>query len=241
MKILAIDSSGLVASVAVLEDDKLLAEYTVNYKKTHSQTLMPMLDEISKMIDLDLNTLDAIAISNGPGSFTGLRIGAASAKGIGLAINKPIVEVSTVEGLAFNLCGSSEYVCPIMDARRNEVYTGIFAFEKNAENGQYDMNTILEPVPVSIFDLLAKINEIGKSVIFTGDGIDVYKDIIAENIRVDYSFALPGLNRQSARSVGILGMRYFVEGKSVSARDSAPIYLRLSQAERELQEKNKLG
>lgn len=101
MKILALDSSGLVASAAVVEDDVLIAEYTTDYKKTHSQTLLPMLDEIRQMIDLDLHTIDAIAISAGPGSFTGLRIGAATAKGLGLALNLPLVEVPTLEGLAF--------------------------------------------------------------------------------------------------------------------------------------------
>ncbi len=100
MKILALDSSGLVASAAIVEDDVLIAEYTTDYKKTHSQTLLPMLDEIRQMIDLDLHTIDAIAISAGPGSFTGLRIGAATAKGLGLALNLPLVEVPTLEGLA---------------------------------------------------------------------------------------------------------------------------------------------
>ena len=89
MKILALDSSGLVASVALVEDDNMLGEYTVNYKKTHSQTLLPMLDEVAKMIDLDLNSIDAIAVAAGPGSFTGLRIGSATAKGLGLALDKP--------------------------------------------------------------------------------------------------------------------------------------------------------
>ena len=96
MKILALDSSGLVASAAIVEDDVLIAEYTTDYKKTHSQTLLPMLDEIRQMIDLDLHTIDAIAISAGPGSFTGLRIGAATAKGLGLALNLPLVEVPTL-------------------------------------------------------------------------------------------------------------------------------------------------
>ena len=103
MKILGLDSSGIVASVAVVEDDILVAEYTVNYKKTHSQTLLPMLDEIAKMTELDLNTIDAIAVAAGPGSFTGLRIGSATAKGLGLALKKPLVAVPTVEGLAYNL------------------------------------------------------------------------------------------------------------------------------------------
>ena len=125
MKILAIDSSGLVASVAIIEDDNMLAEYTVNYKKTHSQTLLPMLDEIGKMIDLDLQTIDAIAVAAGPGSFTGLRIGSATAKGLGLALNKPLVSIPTVDGLAYNLYGTDKLICPLMDARRNQVYTGI--------------------------------------------------------------------------------------------------------------------
>ena len=130
MKILALDSSGLVASVAVAEDDNLIGEYTVNYKKTHSQTLLPMLDAVAKMVDLDLETIDAIAVAKGPGSFTGLRIGSATAKGLGLALDKPIVEIPTVDGLAYNLWGAKDLVCPLMDARRNQVYTGLYEFVK---------------------------------------------------------------------------------------------------------------
>ena len=134
MRILALDSSGLVASVAVVEDgavdDQVIAEYTVNYKKTHSQTLLPMLDEIVKMTELDLHTVDAIAVAGGPGSFTGLRIGSATAKGLGLALEKPLIHIPTLEGLACNLCGIADVVCPIMDARRQQVYTGIYYFEQ---------------------------------------------------------------------------------------------------------------
>ena len=121
MKILAIDSSGLVATVAVTEDDSLVAEYTINYKKTHSQTLVPMLEEVKKMIGLDLGTIDAIAVAKGPGSFTGLRIGSATAKGLGLALDKPIIPVSTLDALSMNAWGSDKLVCPIMDARREQV------------------------------------------------------------------------------------------------------------------------
>ena len=123
MKILALDSSGLVASVAVMEDDNLIAEYTMNHKKTHSQTLVPMMDEVRSMVELDLSTIDAIAVAAGPGSFTGLRIGSATAKGLGLALNKPIIPVPTVDALAFNLYASGSVICPLMDARRNQVYT----------------------------------------------------------------------------------------------------------------------
>ena len=128
MKLIALDSSGLVASVAVVEDDILIAEYTIQYKKTHSQTLLPMLDEIRNMIDLDFEQVDAIAVAAGPGSFTGLRIGSATAKGLSFAMGKPIVPVPTVDGLAYNLYGTDKIVCPIMDARRSQVYTGIYEF-----------------------------------------------------------------------------------------------------------------
>ena len=131
MKILALDSSGIVASVAVVEDDTLLAEYTVNYKKTHSQTLLPMLDEIVKMTELELESVDAIAVAAGPGSFTGLRIGSATAKGLGLAMKKPLVAVPTVDALAYNLYDAQGLICPIMDARRKQVYTGIYRFEEH--------------------------------------------------------------------------------------------------------------
>ena len=129
MKILAMDSSGLVASAAIIEDDVMRAEYTMNYKKTHSQTLLPMIDEIVKMTETDLNSIDAIAVAGGPGSFTGLRIGSATAKGLGLALDKPLLHIPTVDALAYNLYGVETLICPIMDARRNQVYTGVYRFE----------------------------------------------------------------------------------------------------------------
>ena len=144
MRILAIDSSGLVASVALMEDEQVICDYSINYKKTHSQTLVPMLDELKKMIDLDLSTIDAIAVAKGPGSFTGLRIGSATAKGLGLALNKPLIPVGTLEGLAMNMWGYDGLVCPIMDARRDQVYTGIYKFTNQ------NLETVLDQCPLSI-------------------------------------------------------------------------------------------
>ena len=152
MKILGLDSSGIVASVAVVEDDILVAEYTVNYKKTHSQTLLPMIDEIKKNIDLDMNTVDAIAIAGGPGSYTGLRIGSATAKGFGLALNIPIINIPTMDALAYNLFSSSFVICPIMDARREQVYTGIYKF-----NGT-TMEVIKPQCIMMIRDLVKELN-----------------------------------------------------------------------------------
>ena len=150
MKILALDSSGLVASVAVVENDNLIAEYTMNHKKTHSQTLVPMLDEIRNMIELDMQTIDAIAVAAGPGSFTGLRIGSATAKGLGLALNKPLISVPTVDGLAYNLYGSDKVICPLMDARRNQVYTGLYEFVRISEKNAFEMKHIVEQCAVDI-------------------------------------------------------------------------------------------
>ena len=167
MKILGLDSSGIVASVAVVEDDILVAEYTVNYKKTHSQTLLPMLDEIAKMTELDLNTIDAIAVAAGPGSFTGLRIGSATAKGLGLALKKPLVAVPTVEGLAYNLYDTQGLICPIMDARRNQVYTGIYEFCDGK------LQILENQMAVSVTEIAEKLNALGREVIFLGDGVPV--------------------------------------------------------------------
>lgn len=244
MRILALDSSGLVASVAVVDDDILIAEYTINYKKTHSQTLVPMLDEIKQMTELDLQTIDAIAISAGPGSFTGLRIGSATAKGLGLALNKPIVSVPTVDGLAYNLYGSSSLVCPIMDARRNQVYTGIYTFERTTKDGETDsyvMKNIQEQCAVDIAEIATQLNQLNREVIFLGDGVPVFRDRLKELLTVPYSFAPAMMNRQSAATVAALASIYYREGKIQTAMEHEPEYLRLSQAERERKEAEEKG
>lgn len=239
MKILALDSSGLVASVAVVEDEILLAEYTVNYKKTHSQTLLPMLDEIRCMIDLDVNTIDAIAIAAGPGSFTGLRIGAATAKGLGLALQKPLVEVPTLEGLAYQLCGTDRLVCPLMDARRNQVYSGIYSFRPLDQGWQMDV--VKEQCAVDISVMIEACNDLGKEIIFLGDGVPVYAGKLAEGLKIPYTFAPAHCNRQSAASVASLAAVYYRQGKMVTAAEHQPVYLRLSQAERERVEADRLA
>ena len=233
MKIIGMDSSGLTASVAIVEDDRLVAEYSVNYKKTHSQTLVPMLDEISRMTELDLATVDAIAIAKGPGSFTGLRIGSATAKGLGLALNIPIVEVSTTEGLAYNFFGSDKLIAPIMDARREQVYTGLYEFKADT------LCTLLEATAEPVEATVKRINEMGRPVIFLGDGVAVFKDRIKELISVPVTFAPASKCMQSAASVATLGLEYFKAGRFVPASEHVPDYLRLSQAERERLEKEK--
>lgn len=227
MKILALDSSGLVASVALVSDDTLLAEYTVNYKKTHSQTLLPMLDEVAKMIELDLNSVDAIAVAAGPGSFTGLRIGSATAKGLGLALGKPLVHIPTVDALACNLYGCGSLICPLMDARRSQVYTGIYTFEDG------ELRIIKEQSPMAVEQIAEELNALGREVVFLGDGVPVYREMLSTLMKVPYRYAPANMNRQRAASVAVLAQQYVKAGKTETAAEHAPDYLRLSQAERE--------
>ena len=245
MKIIAIDSSGLVASVAIVEDDILIGEYNVQYKKTHSQTLLPMLDELKKMVELDLSTVDAIALAAGPGSFTGLRIGSATAKGLGLAMNVPLIEIPTLDGLACNLYGTDKLVCPLMDARRNQVYTGIYEFVKTEDEPaghhrkRYELKSLLGQCAISIEEIASQCNEMDREVIFLGDGVPVFGEKLSLLLTVPYSFAPAHMNRQRAAAFAMLAFTYLKEGKAVAAKDHAPEYLRLSQAEREKCEKEK--
>lgn len=233
MKILAIESSGLVASVAVTENNTLLGEYTTNQKKTHSQTLLPMLEELANRLELDLNTIDAIAVSMGPGSFTGLRIGSATAKGLGLALDKPIIPVPTIDALAFNLWGTDKLICPLMDARRQQAYTGLYTFK----NGQ--LLTIIKQCAVDISEIVEEVNKAGEPVVFLGDGVPVFKEYLAEYVTVPYEFAPATCHIQRATSVAALGEVLYGNGIVETAREYKPDYLRLSQAERELKDKGR--
>lgn len=234
MKILGIESSSMVASVALVSDDITMAEYTVNFKKTHSQTLLPMIDEVVSMLDLDLGTIDAIAVSGGPGSFTGLRIGSATAKGLGLALDKPLIHIPTLDAMAYGLFGTSALLCPMLDARRNQVYTGLYHCSRNLE--------IIKPsCGMDIEELTEELNKRRETVIFLGDGVPVHKSRLKESLMVPYWFAPAHLNRQRAAAVAALGAVYFAEGKTETAMEHTPNYLRKAQAERELEEARRQG
>lgn len=238
-RILAIDSSGLTASVAVVEEGCLLAEYTIHHKKTHSQTLVPMMDEVKRMLELELDSLDAIAVASGPGSFTGLRIGSATAKGLAMALGLPIVEVPTLEGLAWQMYGTDKRICPLMDARRGQVYTGLYEFAATAGGTGYELRVIREQCTVAIEDILRECSASGREVIFLGDGVPVYAARLAELMKVPYTLAPAHRSRQSAAAVGAYAICLYRQGRCVSAAEHKPEYLRLSQAEREKLEKEK--
>lgn len=231
MNILGIDSSGLVASAAILSEDIIISEFTVNNKQTHSQTLLPMIKQVVDMSGITLQEIDAIAIAQGPGSFTGLRIGASTAKGLALVLQKPIIPVPTLEGLAYRMAGNPQLICPIMDARRNQVYTGIYRMEREG------LIPIMGQDAMDIHDFIQKINRYSEPVIILGDGVPVYENILKKEVTVPIEFAAPHMNRQSASAVAALGYRYFCAGKAVDGTDFKPIYLRKSQAEREREER----
>ncbi len=230
MKVLGIESASLTASAAIWEDDMVIAEYTVNHKKTHSQTLLPMIDEIVRMTETDLQTLDAIAVSGGPGSFTGLRIGAATAKGLGLALEKPLIHVPTLDAMAYEHFGTDRLICPMLDARRTQVYCGIYEFHE-------EFRVIKGQAALGISEILKELNGYGRPVVFMGDGVPVSRERIEEECTVPYVFAPSFASRQRAGAVAALGAVYFLQGKTETAAEHKPEYLRISQAEREMQKK----
>lgn len=235
MKICAIDSSGLTAAVAIVEDDITIAEYSIQTGLTHSQTLLPLLDEVKSRIDLDISTIDAYAVAAGPGSFTGLRIGIATVKGLGIALDRPVAAVPTLEALAYNLYGSGDIVCPIMDARRSQVYTGIYEFNPG-------LRLIMGQTAESFEDLCGQLNEMNRRVIFTGDGVPVFAGQMQEYLTCPYSIAPAHMSRQRAASLAALAEVYLrgeadgLEGCVTTADGLTPVYLRQSQAERVRQE-----
>ncbi|MCI5587134.1 MAG: tRNA (adenosine(37)-N6)-threonylcarbamoyltransferase complex dimerization subunit type 1 TsaB [Lachnospiraceae bacterium] len=233
MKILGIDSSGIVASAAIADEKNIIAEFTVNNKQTHSQTLLPMIDMVVKMSGVKLEEVDAIAVAAGPGSFTGLRIGSSTAKGLGLALKKPIVPIPTLDGLAYRLAATDGIICPIMDARRNQVYTAIYRMEDG------ELRRLSEQKAVDIHEIMEELEEYGEKVTFLGDGVDVHRQTIEAEFKGKCYFAPEHMAKQSAGAVAALGIVYFGQGKTETAAEHKPIYLRKSQAEREREEKLK--
>ena len=225
MKILAIDASGIVASVAIASEDEMIAEYTIKNKKTHSQTLLPMIDKVLKFTETDIKDIDYIAVTEGPGSFTGLRIGAATAKGLAQACNIPIVSVSTLEALAYNVFETDKLICSIMDARRDNVFGAIYVRENDG------LEVIKEQAALPIEEMINELNRIGKNVIFVGDGISVQKDYIRNNLKIDYTLAPVYAREQKASSVIGVALNNIKNNKIIASRDFKPIYLRKSQAE----------
>lgn len=227
MNIFAMDTSTLTATAAVINDDKLIGEFTVCNKLTHSQTIMPMADALLKTASLSLEDIDVFAVTVGPGSFTGLRIGMASVKTLAQALEKPIIGVSSLEAIAENFFCTDCIVCPITDARRGEVYNALY------QNG----SVLAADSAVYINDLLDELK--GKNVIFAGDGVLVHRGLIESHKEENWHIAPANLLLPKASGVASAALKRAREEKYDDVYALKPVYLKKSQAERELEERNK--
>ena len=229
MKILAVDTTATAASVTVLSDGKLLSESCTNTGLTHSQTLMPMIDNTVRGANIDIKDIDFFAVNNGPGSFTGVRIGVAAVKGMAQMLGKPCVEISTLESLAYNLIDNSCIAVCVMDARCQQVYTASFDCDGNT------VTRLCDDEAIAISDLEERLTNYKKTVIFVGDGAmlcyNYYKD------RLPCSVISEGRRHQKALSVALAATLKIEKGETVSANELMPSYLRLPQAQRELKKR----
>ena len=231
MTVLGVDSSATSASAAIFKDNILLSEAYSDTGLTHSQTLLPIIDNCMKMAGVTIDDIDLIAISNGPGSFTGVRIGLATVKGIAFTNNIPCVEVSTLEGLAYNVSCFNGVICSVMDARCNQVYTALFESDDKCK-----VNRLSVDEAISIDELGEKIKNLNKPVILVGDGAKICYDKLAgynENLYI----APENVRKQKASSVALCAFTK----KSKCAAEIAVNYIRLPQAQRELAKKQSLN
>lgn len=230
MLILAFETSAKAASVALLEGDKLLSESYQNTGMTHSQTLMVMAEDMLKQCGKTAKDVDAVAVAEGPGSFTGVRIGVAAAKGFAWGREIPCYGVSTLEAMAQSLGIYDGYICPVMDARRSQVYNALF----EADRGE--ITRIREDRAISLDDLAEDVKKLEKPVFLVGDGSILCYNTLLERVP---SLVLPPEHRmhQRAVGVGIIAARQIRAGISGDAAALTPNYLRLSQAERERMER----
>lgn len=234
MRIVALESSAVAASACVMEDDKLLGEFYINTRQTHSQTLLPMVQAVMADTGTSIGQVDCLAVSAGPGSFTGVRIGVASVKGLAFPHDIPCCGVSTLEAMAMNLRQSDCLICAVMDARCAQVYNALFAA------GSGKLERLTEDCALSIAQLAEELpawmEKLQKPLILVGDGAGVCA-ASPDFAGIEKTVAPPHLVMQRASGVAEAARRMVAEGKTVSAAQLAPVYLRMPQAERELKKR----
>lgn len=221
MKILAMDTSSVNATVAVCDENRILGEYTVSNEKAHSQIIMPMLESLLNHCSLTIKDIDVFAVALGPGSFTGLRIGISAMKTLAQSLSKPIIGVSSLDEVASSFFGTDKIICPIFDARRNEVYNALYL------NG----NKFVSERVVDFDELLIELSQ--KQVIFAGDAIIKYRDKILSFNNPNWLIAPGSLSMQRASALASVALARALDSDFDNLYDLSPIYLRLPQAERE--------
>lgn len=227
MKILAIDTSATAASVAVMQEDKIIGEFFINTSLTHSQTLIPMAEQLLKNISLTVKDLDAVAVNAGPGSFTGVRIGVAAAKGIAFADDLPCISVSTLHSMAYNMLENDCIVCAVMDARCQQVYNALFRVNGKA------VERLTDDRALSLDDLKRELERIDEKIVLVGDGTAITEKYIGGLLSNVISAPL-NKRIQTASSTAMVASEMFKDGRTMSSEELMPVYLRLPQAQREL-------
>lgn len=226
MKLLAFESSAQTASVAVVTQEGILGEITMNTGHTHSEKLMPAMDSLLTQLGLSLENMNALVVSSGPGSFTGIRIGVATVKGLAHGAGLPVVPVSTLEGLAWNLAGCGGLVCPIMDARRDQVYTALFDCASERPERQ------MADSALSIAELISVLKERQEPIWFVGDGILRFRELLEEAMGHRARFPQKHLQQQRAASLGMAALMGSEHLLTCSYEEAQPQYLRKTEAER---------
>lgn len=226
MKVLAIDTSSIVATVAIIDEEKILCEYVLNHKKTHSQKLMPIIEHTLNSTELKISDIDIFAVVIGPGSFTGLRIGVSTAKTLAHSTDKPIVGVSTLDALAYGIPYYNGIICPIIDAKNNQVYTAFYKWKNNF------MERITEYMVVDIEEVVQRIKNENEGVIFLGDGVYSYRDILLHKLEKLVKFSPIHSIMPRASLAAELALLKYRSGHYDDYMTLSPLYLRKSQAER---------
>lgn len=232
MKILGIDTSTQVASAAIIDENIVIAEFTINTKKTHSQKIMPMIENMLFDLDIDVSEIDRIAVANGPGSFTGVRIGVTVAKGLAHAHNTEIVTMSTLAAMAFNYVDSDYIVCPIIDARRDQVYSAVYTFESGKANVKLEDDIIM--MDDLIEKLKVEVETTSKKVVILGDCVDKFASRIEEAMEGKVVLSCP--QQRISRGSSVAYASTYV-GESTNYNDAKVNYLRVTEAERNLKNK----
>ncbi|NOQ87116.1 MAG: tRNA (adenosine(37)-N6)-threonylcarbamoyltransferase complex dimerization subunit type 1 TsaB [Deltaproteobacteria bacterium] len=223
MKLLAIETSTMIGSVALTDDNELLAEYQIGIKATYSDTLFPAIDHILKNANVSIQEVDAFALAKGPGSFTSLRIGISVIKGLALANNKPVIAIPSLDALAHNMCFSNMLICPLIDARRDEVYT---AFYKREEG-----HTLKKLTPDRAIVPEILLDEIREEVVFLGDGTDLYKDLIIRKLKEKALFSPLHLKYPRASAIAQLAFKKLNVNEVSDIEIMTPLYVRPPEAE----------
>ena len=230
MKILAVDTSATSASVCVAQEDKIIGEFSINTALTHSQTLIPMIEQLAEKTGVTLDNIDAIAVNAGPGSFTGVRIGVAAVKGIAFSRNIPCVSVSTLESMAYNMLDNDCIVCSVMDARCSQVYNSLF----RVKDGK--VTRLIEDRALSLTDLKLDLQKYNDKIILVGDGAEITFNYF-ENSLQNVFLASVNNRVQKASSIACVAFKKINNGETLNASELMPVYLRLPQAQRELNKK----